>query len=663
MIFGAAYYPEQWNSQEWAEDLKIMKDMGLSSVRLAEFAWAVMEPKEGKFDFTLFDSVLELVDKAGMTAILGTPTATFPPWLFEKYPEIIQTSKTGIKRIIGTRRQACFSSPAFLKATERIVTAMAKHYGNVSVVTAWQIDNEPGHEGSDQDYSELSQKSFQKWLKVKYSTLQELNESWGNVFWGVIFDKWEQIPVPSVTYSSNFNPALIQDFYRFQSDELISYINLQASILKKHTKNQKLTVNLYPSPFLPVTDMNLLFEKLDFVSYDNYPVWGNQREPFPHPLVSASLQYSRGLKDKPFTIMEQISGVQGHDTLGYLPPPGQIGLWLVQAVLNGADQIFFFRYRTARFGQEQLCYGILDHGKHLTNKYLELKSTIETIQKMAEDIKEEPFEAKALVLHDIENSRNYKHQPLSDGLKLNPVPFAQVGYDVELATWFAGTNVLNVPTHFHSVNYLKDWNKYRLISLPLYTMYDSEVVEKLNQYVLQGGILVLGYRAGIKAKNHWMDTDPVPGQFRRMAGLEVHQFEAIPPDVSVGIRMGLFPLKGQKFCEILEPKTASPIAYYWDKNKFYSKRPAITEHKWGKGKVYYLGTSLSPGSMVLFYRKILKANHIPFEFLGSSIEKFTRKGKMYNYEVILNHGSKPKWVGWKKIPAYGFLIKKTIKPN
>ena len=468
MIFGVDYYPEQWTEKDWDEDLNLMKEMGLSSVRLAEFAWGIMEPKEGKFEFSLFDQILDKIHKLGMTAILGTPTATFPPWLYKKHPEIVQTSKDGIIRIIGTRRQASFSSPAFRKATERIVTAMAKHFGNHPAVVGWQIDNEPGHEGSDQDYSKLAEINFRKWLKSKYKILSTLNKRWGNVFWGVMYSDWNQIPLPGAHVASNFNPAMIQDYYRFQSDELVSYIKIQTDIVRKYSKNRRITTNLYPSPFLPVTDMYELFKTLDYVSWDNYPVWGNQQEPYPHPLVSATLQYSRGLKNDAFTVMEQFSGVQGHDTLGYLPPPGQIGLWLTQAIVNGANQVYFFRYRTARFGQEQLCYGILDHGKKKTHKYYELKRTIEELRDFADDIKDSPYPAQVALLHDVENSRNYKHQPLSDGLKFDPVPFARVGYDIELATWFAGSNVLNVNTHSLPIEANVDWSKYKVLSLPLY---------------------------------------------------------------------------------------------------------------------------------------------------------------------------------------------------
>jgi len=657
MIFGVDYYPEQWTEKDWDEDLEIMREMGLSSVRLAEFAWGLLEPKEGKYDFRLFDAILTKIHKVGMTAILGTPTATFPPWLFKKYPEIAQVSKDGIVRIIGTRRQASFSSPAFRQATERIVTAMAKHYAGHPAVVGWQVDNEPGHEGSDLDYSALSEKNFRLWLKNKYKDLMTLNRSWGNIFWGVLYSDWSEIPLPGAHVASNFNPAMIQDFFRFQSDELVSYINLQVTIIRKFSKNIPITTNLYPSPFLPVTDMHELFKKLDYVSWDNYPVWGNQTEPYPHPLVSSTLQYTRGLKNKPYTIMEQFSGVQGHDTLGYLPPPGQIGLWLTQAVVHGANQIYFFRYRTARFGQEQLCYGILDHGKRKTHKYFELKETLKKIKEFAEDVEEVPYPAEIALLHDIENSRNYKHQPLSDGLKFEPVPFAKVGYDIEIATWFAGTSILNVNTHSLPINTEADWSSYKVLSLPLYTMFDETIVEKLKSFVNNGGTLVLGYRAGIKDKNHWMVEDPVPGRFLEMAGVEVFQFEAIG-NSEVKMRMGIFPLKAKKFCEILEPTTAKVIARYTDSKKFYKGKPAITVNEYGKGKVYYVGTSLDPLSFVLFYRKVLKASKIPFGFLGKNVERQFRKGKKFNYQITMNHSNKPKWLGFTRLKPFEFHIKK-----
>ncbi|PJZ27129.1 beta-galactosidase [Leptospira hartskeerlii] len=653
MIFGADYYPEQWTPKDWEEDIRIMKNMGLTRVRLAEFSWALVEPKEGLFDFSFWKKMLDLFHKHKMDVILGTPTATFPPWLAKKYPDVLQV-RDGVLRNIGTRRQACFSSPNYKKAVVRVVTKMAQTLGNHPAVIGWQIDNEIGHEGSDIDHSETSLKAFRLWLKSKYKTIQNLNDTWGSIFWGVIFNDWNEIPLPGPHVSAGFNPSMIQDFYRFHSDTIVDFVKLQSDIVRKFSPNRKLTTNLYPSPFLPVIDMSELFTHLDYVSWDNYPTWGDQEEPFPHPFISAMHQYNRGLKDLPFTVMEQISGFQGHDTLGYLPAPGQIQLWMKQAIVQGAEQIVFFRYRTARFGQEQLCYGILDHDKSLTDRYLELQKGISEILPEAKDFVSEHFNADIAVLHDIENARNFKHQPISSGLKHSPVPFAQVGYDIEMATWFAGLNILNVNTHFLPIS-KTNFSKYKVLVLPLYAMVDDLIVKKLEQFVREGGVLVLGYRAGLKDKNSWMLDSQVPGPFSEMAGVNVRKFEAVG-NRNVTFRFRVLPGTCSKICEILEPTTAKVWARYSDNKKFYKGKPVITCNRFGKGSVVYVGASLSPISFMLLYRRTLRMAGIPFTFYGPTVERSFRKGKSKDYEIFINHSGKKTLAGFKLLKPYEVRI-------
>lgn len=664
IVFGVDYYPEQWTPSDWEEDLQIMKDMGLTQVRLAEFAWAIMEPKEGKYDFSFFKNIMDLCYKHNMGVILGTPTATFPPWLYKKYPGIVQVTKEGIVRVIGTRRQACFASPEFKKASQRIVEKMSQALGKHPALVGWQIDNEPGHEGSDVSYSPAALEGFRKWLKEKYKTIQNLNDAWGSVFWGILYSDWSEIPLPGAHLASGFSPSMLQDFYRFNSDILIQFIHMQAEILRKNSPGIPITTNLYPSPFLPITDMAELFEKLDYVSWDNYPVWGPQPEPFPHPFVAATLQYSRGLKNQSFTVMEQFSGQQGHDTVGYLPPPGQVALWMVQAIAHGANQIFFFRYRTALFGQEQLCYGILDHSKEITHKYKELQKAIADIRDAAKDFASEPYPAEVALVYDIDNSRNYKFQPLSEGLKYEPVPFAKVGYDIEIATWFAPCNVLNASIHLCSSRNV-NLEDYKLIILPLYTMIDEEFVQKIETYVNNGGNLILGYRSGIMDKKHWMLPMRTPGVFRKMAGVYSEKFDSIGKD-SVKIKLRFFSGKAFKFCELLELEGAKPIAWYHDSRKFYKGTPAATVHPYGKGKVYYIGSSFAPETNLLLFRRIFRECGISFRFLGPSVERIQREGITNNYTIYLNHSRKTAYFwdkGFHKLEGFQYKIVQKKKSN
>jgi beta-galactosidase len=658
MIFGADYYPEQWTPADYDDDIRLMKDMGLSSVRLAEFAWALMEPRQGKYDFSFFERIIDRLGEAGISVILGTPTATFPPWLAKKYPDIHQ-ELNGVRRGIGTRRQACFASANYRRASEKIVTAMAKKFGQHPNVIAWQIDNEIGHEGSDIDHSDASLKAFRLWLKRKYKRIDELNQRWGASFWGIVYNSFDEIPMPGRHVQSGFNPSMRLDFFRFHSDTVLDYVKMQTKILRKHSPGRELTTNLYPSPFLPVIDMAALAQELDYMAWDNYPVWGDMEEPYPHPLVSYMHEYVRGLRNQSFTVMEQICGFQGHEVLGYLPGPGQTALWTNHAIAHGASSIYYFRFRTARFGQEQLCYGLLDHDKEPTKRSIELGDAINKMQAVADDFVNEDPPARAVLVHDIDNARNLKIQPISKGLKFSPVPYVDVGYDIEIGTWFSGLNILNVNTHVRPSSQV-DLSQYKLALLPLYWIADPEFVHHVEAFVRNGGTLVLGYRAGLKNTDGWMCDTQVPGLFSEMAGVRVRQFEAVG-EQKVKLKFRALPGSGTKICELLEPTTAEVVARYTDRRKFYRGAPAITRNQYGHGTVYYMGTSLTPISNMLFYRRVLREVGIPFRFLGTEIERVERKGRNQDYEILMNHSGKTKFAGLKRLKPYETRI--TPKPR
>jgi beta-galactosidase len=50
MRIGVYYYPEHWSPEQWDRDFANMERLGFEFVHMGEFAWAFMEPEEGKFD-------------------------------------------------------------------------------------------------------------------------------------------------------------------------------------------------------------------------------------------------------------------------------------------------------------------------------------------------------------------------------------------------------------------------------------------------------------------------------------------------------------------------------------------------------------------------------------------------------------------------------------
>lgn len=146
ILLGVDYYPEQWNPSLLEADLDTIVELGCNVIRIAEFSWHLMEKKEGKYDFSFFDNVIEKAKERGLKVILGTPTATIPAWLAKKHPDIISEFEGGKKRTFGGRHVYCFNSKKMYEYSEKIIHAMVLHYKDESAVAAWQIDNEIGHE-------------------------------------------------------------------------------------------------------------------------------------------------------------------------------------------------------------------------------------------------------------------------------------------------------------------------------------------------------------------------------------------------------------------------------------------------------------------------------------------------------------------------------------
>ncbi|KQX52400.1 beta-galactosidase [Paenibacillus sp. Root444D2] len=247
MWFGVDYYPEHWPGDRWPLDAKMMREAGMNTVRLAEFAWALMEPEDGFYDFTWLDRAIEVLTKEGIQIILGTPTAAAPKWLMDKYPDMYPVDVYGLTKGFGTRRHYCPNNKIYRQYSVLIARRMAEHYKDHAHVVAWQIDNEFG----GACYCKSCLQAFRVWLAHKYGTIDKLNTEWGTVFWSHTYRHWDEIILP--TYSSsdgfsqnagarqllstpyNHNPGLLLDYQRFFSDATVAYQRLQIEEIRACT--------------------------------------------------------------------------------------------------------------------------------------------------------------------------------------------------------------------------------------------------------------------------------------------------------------------------------------------------------------------------------------------------------------------------------------------
>ena len=232
---GTCYYPEHWPEAQWAEDAARMAELGLTWVRIGEFAWSRLEPSPGDLQFDWLDRAIETLGGAGLKVVLGTPTATPPRWMLDRHPDMLAVDADGRPRGFGSRRHYCFSHDGYREESARITRLLADRYGRNPHVAAWQTDNEYGCHDTVISYSDAARAAFRDWCKDRYGTIEALNAAWGNVFWSMEYQGFDQIGLPNLTVTEP-NPAHGLAFRRFSSDQVARFNAVQVDIIRARSE-------------------------------------------------------------------------------------------------------------------------------------------------------------------------------------------------------------------------------------------------------------------------------------------------------------------------------------------------------------------------------------------------------------------------------------------
>lgn len=625
MYLGVDYYPEQTPRELWEEDFRLMKELGVNVVRLAEFAWTMMEPEEGVYDFRFWDDIIERLSAADFDIVLGTPTATPPAWMCHTYPEILPADENGVTISFGARRHYTVHSETYQRFSVAITTEMAKRYGKHPRVIGWQTDNEYGHEKSDRSYSDVDRVAFQSWLKNRYGTLDALNETWGTVFWSQTYTAWEQIPVPRKVYQEH-NPSLLVDFDRFCAGGYNHYNKLQVDALREHIHPDAfITHNLVYSDM--AVNQQQMAQDLDYVAFDNYPVWGGLPEPNRFEKMASDHDLCRSSKQgKGFWVMEQLSGAQGWSKIGYLPRPGHIRLWTYQAVARGAEAIVYFRFRAALFGTEEFCHGIIDHDGKPKRKFNEVKQIMTELNTFGDEINASSYRAEVGVYFDQENVWAWTHQPHSDAFD----------FRTEFVRFYGGAVRRQAATDIVFPGDRLD--QYKLIIVPLYFLTNPTFDQALIDYMEQGGHVIFTYRTGVKDPHNNVIPLTLPGKFAPYAGIEIDEYESLQA-VQENRVEGIGVFAGQAsparlWCDLITPTTAEPLAVYRD--TFYDGVAAVTRNVY-KGTITYIGASIDDAMIDTIYRQaFLDADVQTFE-APDQVEVVRRHGETRDFLFLMNH--------------------------
>lgn len=632
LLLGADYYPDQTPEALWQEDARMMAEAGLTNVRVAEFAWSLMEPVEGKFDFAWLHKSVLILNKNGIAVILGTPSAAPPPWLTAKYPEVLMVNDQGMTVSPGGRRFTCPSNKTYRKLSLGIATEMARAFANEAGVIGWQIDNEFTLQKWGRCYCKACRAGFQEWLRAKYGSLDSVNTKWGTAFWSQVYTEWRQIPVP-LPSNGDPNPGLALDYDRYQSFANASSSNEQAAMLRKTCPKHFVTTNNVGAP-LDTIDLRELYKELDFVCGDNYPgfvqlYFGDAPPEVLGSVVSLGHDSMRGVKDgKPFLIMEEQAGKAGQAYFTAQPHKGQLRLWTYQAIAHGAMGVNYFRWDSAKFGAEEYWHGLLNHDRSKSIGFEEITGTVKELKTLGREMLHSAYAAQTALVFDHDSDWALGIQPGNSKLT----------YTSHMISWYASISAAHSGVDIISVE--SDLSRYKAVFAPLQYVVAEKQATNIRKYVENGGIFVTSFRLGVKDESSRIVEGPLPGLLRDVMGVTLKDYVPVYTE-KVGVQFSKVLAGADGSCplwaDLLQPASASTevLATY---TGAYAGDAAITMNSFGKGKAVYIGADLDPQSLGRVLVTLLAVNGVRSEFgVPRGVELTRRKSANQEWFFLLNH--------------------------
>ncbi|WP_171117631.1 MULTISPECIES: beta-galactosidase [unclassified Streptomyces] len=616
IAYGGDYNPEQWPEEVWAEDMRLMREAGVTMVSVGIFSWALLEPAEGEYDFSRMDKILDLLHENGIAADLATPTAAPPAWFFRKHPEALPVDRDGRRLSYGSRQTFCPSSPAYRRAALRITRAIADRYAGHPALAMWHVHNEYGCHNAE-CYCDTSAEAFRGWLRSRYADLAALNEAWGTTFWSQWYYDWDEILPPRATGAVP-NPTHQLDWRRFCSDELLSLYVAERDILRTAAPSIPATTNFMVMYNFDALDYWRWAPHLDVLSNDHYL---QSADPESQIDIALSGDLMRSLAGGPWLLMEHSTGAVNWQPVNRAKGPGELRRNALAHVARGADGIAYFQWRAAKAGAEQWHSAMLPHAGTDSRIWRDVVALGADLRALAE-VRGSTGVAEVAIVWDWDARW---------AVELPSQPSEQVRFQELVRAWYEPLWRAGVAVDF--VRPDADLSPYRLILAPSLYLVDDAGAANLTAFAERGGTLAVGFHSGAVDENCHVRLGGYPGAFREALGVRTDEVFPLLPGESVGLSGGG---TGTLWSERVRLSGAEPVASYTSGP--LTGVPAVTRNSHGAGATWYVATLPDPETLAALLDRIrTEAGVAPVRETAPGVEAVLRRGGDADYLFLINH--------------------------